>query len=371
MRPDAHTVRYPRRRTQRAMLRVLGRALLPLLTRVRVSGTEHFPPRGPLLVVGNHVAAMDVPLMIVYAPWQIEILGPGDIPPPPALDAIARLYGYTAINRGNVDRRPLLEMLAILEQGGVVGLFPEGGIWDLGAKRAKRGVAWLSYQARVPILPIGFGGLVGALEAALRLKRPPLTMNVGPRIPPVTIPPGRPRKMALQEAATHIMDAVYSLIPDSVRPQPLAPYREHFELRIVVQSAEALGEDTEPAHLPHGDALCRMFYQPAILRIFARDLGIDVGALQHIAETHDPDRMAAALARILHYIREENHGFFTYRFGNQEGKAIEAGLSELHQLCVQVAAAGNHLDVTPVHRYQLREHGEEVVETSPGEPHAW
>jgi 1-acyl-sn-glycerol-3-phosphate acyltransferase len=353
------------------LLRVLGRALLPLLTRVQVTGTQHFPPHGPLLVVGNHVGTMEVPLMVVYAPWQIEILGPGDIRPPPALDAVARLYGYTPINRGSIDRRPLVDMLAILKQGGVVGLFPEGGIWDPGAKPAKRGVAWLSHRAQVPILPIGFGGIEGALRAALRLKRPALSMNVGQPITPVTIPSGYPRKAALQEAAAHIMRGVYSLIPGSDRPRSSSPYREHFELRIEMQSGKDPGGGLVGKELPHGSAVCKMLYQPAILRIFARDLSIDVEALQQVVATHDPGRIAAATARILHYVRRENPSFFTYRFGTREGKAIEAGLDELHGLCVQAAATGKHLDVTPVHRYQLREHGEEVVETSPGEPHAW
>jgi len=63
-------------------------------------------------------------------------------------------------------------------------LFPEGGIWYPGAKEAKRGVAWLSHRADAPILPIGFGGLEGALDAIFKLKRPELVMNDGTLIPP-------------------------------------------------------------------------------------------------------------------------------------------------------------------------------------------
>ena len=223
----ALSMHYPRRTLQRSVLRMLGRALLPVLLRVRVTGTRHFPAHGPLLVVGNHVGAVEVPLMIAYAPRQIEMLGPGDIPPPPALDAITRLYGYTAIHRSNVDRLPLIRMLDVLGQRGVVGLFPEGGIWDPGTKPTKRGVARLSHRAQAPILPVGFGSLEGALNAASRLQRPKVSMNVG--------------------------------------------------------------------------------------------------------------------ERMLHYVRHANPGFFTYRFGYQEGKAMEAGLSELYDLATRQAAAGRYL----------------------------
>jgi 1-acyl-sn-glycerol-3-phosphate acyltransferase len=109
-------------------MRSLGRALLPVLTRTTIRGQEHFPEGGPLLVVGNHVAAMEVVLMVVYAPWQIELLGPGDLPPPPWMHAVAGLYGYTPIRRGSADRDALRKALDVLEQGGVVGIFPGGGI---------------------------------------------------------------------------------------------------------------------------------------------------------------------------------------------------------------------------------------------------
>jgi 1-acyl-sn-glycerol-3-phosphate acyltransferase len=211
----ALSMHYPRRTLQRSVLRMLGRVLL----RVRVTGTGRFPAQGRLLVVGNHVGAVEVPLMIAYGPQQIEMLGPRVIPPPPALDAIARLYGYTAIHRANVDRLPLVRMLDVLRQRGVVGRFAEGGIWDPGTKPTKRGVAWLSHRAQAPILPVGFGSLEGALNAASRLQRPKVSMHVG--------------------------------------------------------------------------------------------------------------------ERTLHYVRHANPGFFTYRFGHQEGRAMAAGLSELQDLATR------------------------------------
>ncbi len=368
---DDLSIQYPRRTLQRVLLRSLGRALLPLLLRIQVTGRERFPAHGPLLVVGNHIGAVEVPLMITYAPWQIEMLGPGDIPPPPALDAIARLYGYTPINRGNVDRLPLVQTLDVLRQGGVVGLFPEGGIWDPGAKPAKRGVAWLSHRAGAPVLPVGFSGLEGALHAALRMQRPRVSMNVGDLISPVSLPPGKPRKDALREAAASIMERVRRLVPEEARTDLSTARREQFELLIqVVGGADPPGNRGE-RHLPHGSTLCRMLYQPAILRIFARDLSIDVAALQQVTETHEAAEIAAATARILHYVRDANPGFFTYRFGHQEARAIQAGLSELHELAALEAASGRQLVLTPLHRYRLHENGDEIVETRPAAPHQW
>ena len=66
--------------------------------------------------------------------------------------------------------------------------------------------------------------------------------------------------------------------------------------------------------MPHGSALCKMLYRAAILRISARDLNIDVAALHRVTETRDAAEIAADTARMLHYVRHTNPGFFTYRF---------------------------------------------------------
>ena len=46
------------------------------LTRPKTTRLDHFPEHGPLIVVGNHIAAMEAVLMVVTAPWQMEMLGP-------------------------------------------------------------------------------------------------------------------------------------------------------------------------------------------------------------------------------------------------------------------------------------------------------
>jgi hypothetical protein len=114
-----------------------------------------------------------------------------------------------------------------------------------------------------------------------------------------------------------------------------------------------------------------MLYQPAILRIFARDLGIDVTALQEATEAHDAAEIAAATARILDYLRHRNPGFFTYRFGRRQGSDIQAALRELQALATSEAAHGRQLSITPLHRYSLADSGTEVVESSPPAPHRW
>lgn len=370
IRTQDSSIRYPRRTVQRTTLRLLGRALFPMLTRTTVTGRENWPKTGPLLVVGNHIAAIETVLMVVYAPWPIEPLGPGDIAPPPAMDAIARMYGYTPINRGNADRGALNKALDILKQGGILGLFPEGGIWDTGAKPAKRGVAWLSYHAQAPILPIGFGGLEGALKAIFRLKRPRLAMNIGTLLPPVTLAEGKSRKDSLQDAAAHVMHAVNALIPAQYQARHTSVLDEHFEIGIVIRDRDQIVPQPAGLAIDHAAALGKMFYRPAILRIFGQDLHRPIQVLQHLDVNHDPLAIAQAIQQMLDYVANENPGFFTYRFGNKEGLAMQAGLAELSALAKWAAGMGYTVSITPIRRCRLPD-GREVVESNPGQSHQW
>jgi 1-acyl-sn-glycerol-3-phosphate acyltransferase len=380
---ESYSIAYPRRQVARGALRLVARALLPLLSRTEVTGREHFPEGGPLLVVGNHIAAMEVVLMVTYAPWTIELLGPGDIPPPPAMHAIARLHGYIPIYRGSPDRGALTQALEVLEQGGVVGLFPEGGIWDTGDKPAKRGVAWLSHRAQAPILPIGFGGVEGALTALLRLQRPRLSMSVGTVMPPVTLEEGAPRKDALRQAAARVMGEVERLIPPGDRMQHPTLRDERFELHLSLHDASGAEVALPPERaIAHAAALCKVFYRPAILDIWEHDLHMPVAALRHMEADrlrsaddrpgdNDPAGLAAALDHVLRYVQETNPGFLSYRFGMREGAAMAAGLEELRALARWAAAAGHTLSVTMVRRYTLTDREGEIVEHSPGQAHAW
>jgi hypothetical protein len=207
-------------------------------------------------------------------------------------------------------------------------MFPEGGIWETGEKTAKRGVAWLSYHAQAPILPIGFGGLEGAMNAALTLNRPPLSMHVGEIIPPVTVPKGTSRKTALYDAAQRVMDAINDLIPEQYKSKDTQVTNESFTLQLTAR--DTLGNNIPiPPQLSitHAEALCKMWYRPAILRIFENDLGLNVTALRILEDKPSPLAISQAVERIQDYLNNKNPAFFTYRFGNSEGSAMEEGLS--------------------------------------------
>ena len=152
MTSKSYRISYPRKRFNRWIIRLIGRLILPVLFRIKTNGRENFPRKGPLLVVGNHTAAMEAVLLNIFSPWPIEMLSAADTPAEPIVEIFAYLYGVIPLHRGSYDRAALDSALDVLKQGGIVGLFPEGGIWEVGKKKALTGISWLSYRSGAPVL---------------------------------------------------------------------------------------------------------------------------------------------------------------------------------------------------------------------------
>ena len=123
-------IKYPRRVVIRKILLAIARVIIKLLTHFEVTGLENIPKTGPLILAGNHVASLEALLMAAYSPRLVEFLGTGDIPFDSAYAWITKLYGLIPVNRGNLDREALKKASDVLLQKGVLGIFPEGGIWN-------------------------------------------------------------------------------------------------------------------------------------------------------------------------------------------------------------------------------------------------
>ena len=200
-----YRIKYPRKRIIRFLFRFLLKPLVRILFQVKITGRKNFPKKGPLLVVGNHTGAMDGVLLNIFSPWQIEMFGAADIPAEKITFLVANLYGAIPLHRGSYDRSALETALDVLDQGGIVGIFPQGGIWEDSESKAFPGITWLSYRSNTPVLPITYNNTAGALTAALKLIRPKIRMIVGQVLPAAKLKPGVPRKPYFQEYASGVM----------------------------------------------------------------------------------------------------------------------------------------------------------------------
>jgi len=362
MNQDSKPQKYPRRILVRSSLRQLGRLAIPLLFKVKVTGNEKFPVKGPLIVVGNHTAIMETVMLICYTPWQIEMLGAADIPHERISQIFSDLFGFIPINRGHVDRPALRSALEVLDQQGVLGIFPEGGIWEPGLMKVQTGVAWLSYRGNAPVLPIGFSGTLGAIDKALKLKRPKLIMKIGDVIPPLHVKSGIAKKTLLETFSEDTMSKVHSLIlPDDPSIQEKIN-SERFELELSVWDGEDPIDIPNNLKIIHGSGLARFLHRPAILKIFRSNLKLPIDPLENLKAQNNPIVVQEAVKYILDYLDLKNPYLLTYRFGPKMGEEMKLGLNELSVLLNWIIHNNFSIQIIPIRRFFSFEEGKEIVQ---------
>src|SRR5437899_391107 len=95
--------------------------------RLEVSGLEHLPLEGPVLLAGNHDSCWDrIAVGVAAVPRrQIHALAKSSLWKPvigPVLDAM----GQIPINRGKADAHAMDRAVTSLREGACIGIFPEG-----------------------------------------------------------------------------------------------------------------------------------------------------------------------------------------------------------------------------------------------------
>jgi 1-acyl-sn-glycerol-3-phosphate acyltransferase len=362
MKHETFRIKYPRRVLLRKSMTGLGKLLLALLADVEINGRERLPKKGPIILAGNHVAVMEAVLMAVVTPGMVEFLGNGDIPFDPNYAFIANTYDLIPVNRGNIDRKGLNLALDVLAQEGILGIFPEGGTWDPAQMQAQTGVAWLSYRSGAPILPIGFGGMNGALKKAMKFKRPKLFMNVGQLIPPVLLQDDSlPMKTNLERAANQIMEIINALVPQQDLNQFHRREEETYSLEVKIFHHHKSLPIPDELHVNNGGAYAHFLYIPSMMDVLVRNLRLPIKPLRRVNNEFNLSPILQAWNAILEYLKT-NPGYFTYRFGIDEGLAVKKALLELRQLAEWAQGSGYALTLNPIRKYRNANTGAQVIE---------
>ena len=102
-------------------LRVIFRTLF----RARVYGIENVPREGALIVACNHVSYLDPP-GLCFCPRRISFMAKKELFEIPVLGPVIRAVGTYPVDRQGSARAAIKRSLAVLDDGGAVGIFPEG-----------------------------------------------------------------------------------------------------------------------------------------------------------------------------------------------------------------------------------------------------
>ena len=201
------------------------RLFLALLIGLRARGTRNMPRRGPLIMVSNHLHNFDPVVLGTVLPRPVYYMAKRELFEQPLSAWVVRNLGSFPVNRGTVDRAALRQARALLDEGLVVGLFPEGTRSPTGTLGvAQPGVALVALQSGAPLLPVAITGtetLPFDAKAAgrkpqggARWRRPSVRVVVGR---PFTLPRRPGERPDLVAATDRIMREIAALLPPAYR----------------------------------------------------------------------------------------------------------------------------------------------------------
>ncbi len=156
--------------------RRIGVGLMYGLWKPRVLGSWRVPAAGPVILAVNHAHNIDGPMVMGVAPRPTHFLIKKEAFVGP-LDPFLTGIGQVKVDRHSTDRTAIARALGVLEQGGVLGIFPEGtrGEGDFASIRA--GLAYFAVRGGAPIVPVA---VLGSSDRPGRLIKalPPLRSRV-------------------------------------------------------------------------------------------------------------------------------------------------------------------------------------------------
>ena len=185
--------------------------LMRLWFRMHIEGSERIPGEGAAILAPNHKSFGDSFFLAVCTERRLRFMAKTELFRGRWGPTLARL-GAFPVKRGEADDEALLTARTILEQGGLLALFPEGTRVrdpdDLGTPR--KGAGRLALESGAPLVPCAITGtedlLLGPLPKPKRVQ-----VAFADPIPADRLPP--------------TPDAASELIDDKLWPEVAGEYR--------------------------------------------------------------------------------------------------------------------------------------------------
>jgi 1-acyl-sn-glycerol-3-phosphate acyltransferase len=146
----------------------------------RWEGARHVPATGPALLLANHQSFLDPMLVgIAASTRRLRFLARKSLFRGRLFGALISSLGAVPVDQDGVATEGLKAVLALLDRGEAVLIFPEGNRTEDGLMQPfQAGVTLLLRRSPVPVVPVGVAGAYQAL---------PKTASV-PRLCPLFLP---------------------------------------------------------------------------------------------------------------------------------------------------------------------------------------
>jgi 1-acyl-sn-glycerol-3-phosphate acyltransferase len=156
------------------------RVIFHTICKVRVEGLEKLPRQGPLIMYSNHLHLFDAPIIFSVLPVRGTVMAAEKWENHVFLGPLLKSINAVFINRGAADRTAIRKVQALLEQGAIVAIAPEGTRSKTGGlQEGKGGAALLASKTGATLAPLVVYGHEKWFEPLRRFRRAEVVVRFG------------------------------------------------------------------------------------------------------------------------------------------------------------------------------------------------
>ncbi|GHO43373.1 lysophospholipid acyltransferase family protein [Ktedonospora formicarum] len=163
------------------LLAFIARLILPCFFRIHITGEDHVPSEGRVVLTCNHTSWLDV-LFLAYAtlPRPIHYMAKKELFKQALVAWFLRSLHAFPVDRQKPGPSVLKNSLAILENGDVLGIFPSGTRTNEDTA-LKQGAVTIALRAQAPLIAAVYRGPL-RWKLSYLFRRPSVTLHFWPAL---------------------------------------------------------------------------------------------------------------------------------------------------------------------------------------------
>ncbi|HHO75705.1 MAG TPA: 1-acyl-sn-glycerol-3-phosphate acyltransferase, partial [Deltaproteobacteria bacterium] len=164
-----------------AAVRSIAKPVIKTFFRVDISGTDNIPEHGGAVVLANHTSFLDSIILGVFPARNIWFMAKNSEYKNSLLTWALKRARAFPVRRYTTDVQALRNAIRIVEQGHILGIFPEGErTWDGRLLPFRYGTMRLVLALGKPLIPVGISGAYELMPRwTSSIKRVPVKIRIG------------------------------------------------------------------------------------------------------------------------------------------------------------------------------------------------
>ncbi|WP_042162593.1 lysophospholipid acyltransferase family protein [Paenibacillus gorillae] len=129
-----------------------------VIFRLEAVGKENIPAEGPVVLASNHLSNFDPPTVGIKLKRKVHYMAKQELFNVPVFGPLIRDLGAFPVKRGGVSKEAIRSAIGLLQQGEVMGIFPEGTRNSAEGAAAKKGAAMITMRSGATVVPVAIIG---------------------------------------------------------------------------------------------------------------------------------------------------------------------------------------------------------------------